>query len=263
MIIETCPWLRLATTSGMSRLLQRLGISYKRGRDYVHSPDVHYEDKVHLIEMARFRAYYEPERYVFLYLDELTYYRQPSVAPAYEASGHQQALARRSHARNTAFRILGALNIISGQVIYLQRSHTDVKCLTDLWFTLRETYPLAEMIYIVVDNWPVHFHPDVLAPLQPQNFPWPPKLPRTGLLNPAPRRGETTCRSRCCAYLPTLLGSIPLRNSGAGSNKTSCICIATAKTGQALKTWWQTFSMLSATARTTYFTTWVYYRSKL
>ncbi|MCB8937397.1 MAG: hypothetical protein H6655_03210 [Ardenticatenaceae bacterium] len=34
---------------------------YKRGRDYVHSPDRHYQEKLSLIELARLRAYYEPD----------------------------------------------------------------------------------------------------------------------------------------------------------------------------------------------------------
>jgi hypothetical protein len=42
---------------------------------------------------------------------------------------------------------------------------------------LRADDPRAEVIYVVVDNWPVHFHPDELAYLQPQHFPWPPYVP--------------------------------------------------------------------------------------
>ena len=31
---------------------------------------------------------------------------------------------------------------------------------------LEEAYPEAEVIYVAQDNWPVHFHPDVLASLR-------------------------------------------------------------------------------------------------
>jgi hypothetical protein len=177
MIAESCPWLQVTTASGVHQLLKRLGISYKRGRDYVHSPDRFYKDKLSLVELARFRAYYEPDRYILLYLDELTYYRQPSLSRAYEQCGSAQPLAQRSHKSNTSFRVLAALNAITGQVNYLQRSRTTVKCLSQFWFDLRAAYSQPEQIYVVVDNWPVHFHPDVLAPLQPQAFPFPPKLP--------------------------------------------------------------------------------------
>ena len=176
-LLDVCDWLRLTSPGGLSQLLQRLGISYKRGRDYVHSPDRHYVEKLDLLQQARLRAYYAPERYVFTYADQLTYYRQPSLAQAYEIRGHAQPLAERSHAKNTAFRIMGALNAVSGQVTYRQRSHTNIACLVDFWYDLRQAYPDAATIYVVVDNWPVLFHPEVLAPLQAQNLPWPPYVP--------------------------------------------------------------------------------------
>jgi hypothetical protein len=176
-LLASCDWLRLTTRSGLSQLLQRLGISYKRGRDYVHSPDRHYQAKLDLLHRLRLRAYYAPERFVFTYADQLTYYRQPSLAPAYEVRGHVQPLAERSHTKNTAYRIMGALNALTGQVTYRQRNRTDITCLVDFWYDLRQAYPQAETIYVVVDNWPVLFHPDVLAPLQAQHLPWPPTLP--------------------------------------------------------------------------------------
>ncbi|RLD07313.1 MAG: IS630 family transposase [Chloroflexota bacterium] len=177
MINESYPWLTLESASGLFQLLKRLKISYKRGRDYVHSPDPYYMEKLSLIELMRFRAYYNPKRYVFLYLDELTYYRQPTLARAYECAGKIQPLAQRSHRSNTSYRALAALNVMTGQVSYRQRSRTNISCLIDFWYELCEDYSDVEIIYVAEDNWPVHYHPDVLAPLQPQNFPFPPRLP--------------------------------------------------------------------------------------
>jgi hypothetical protein len=177
MIAERCPWLAVTHESSLWRLLDRLGIRYKRGRDYVHSPDRHYLEKLSLIELARMRAYYEPERFTFVYVDEFTYYRQPSVACGYEAAGPYQPLARRSHRSNTQGRIIGALNACSGRVTYRQRSRISRSVIADFWLQLRAAYPDAEQIYAVVDNWPVHFHVDALACLQPQEFPWPPYVP--------------------------------------------------------------------------------------
>lgn len=187
MIKETCAWLNLESRSGLSQLLKRLGISYKRGRDYVHSPDPNYDEKLSIIELARLRAFYEQKRYVFLYLDELTYYRQPTVSRAYEAVGKSQPLAQRSHRSNTHFRVLGALNALTGQVSYRQRSKTDISCLSGFWYDLQLHYPEAELIYVVVDNWPLHFHPDVLAPLQDQHFPFQPNLPGNWPTEPSPK----------------------------------------------------------------------------
>ena len=175
--MASCPWLKLTTHGSLSQLLKRLGISYKRGRDYVHSPDPDYLNKLNLIEQMKQRAIDQPQRYVFLYLDQLTYYRQPTLAQAYEEIGEKQPLAQRSYRSNTSFRVIGALNGISGRLSYLQRSRTNIACLTHFWDLVCLDYPEAEVVYIVVDNWPVHFHPKVLASLQKQNFPFPPKLP--------------------------------------------------------------------------------------
>jgi hypothetical protein len=131
------------------------------------------------VELARFRAYYDPDQYILLYLDELTSYRQPSLSQAYEQSGSTQPLAQRSHKSNTALRVLAALKAMTGQVNYGQRNRTTLACLSQFWFDWRTAYPQADLIYVVVDNWPIHFHPDVLAPLQSQAFPFPPKLPPT------------------------------------------------------------------------------------
>lgn len=182
-----CPWLTLTTSGGLSQLLKRLRISYKRGREYVHSPDPDYVAKVGLIELRRLAAQYAPEQVTFLYLDELTYYRQPTLAHAYEAMGAVQPFAVRSHRSNTSFRVLAALNAWTGQVHYLQRSHTDIPCFTTFWTQLRAAYPTATQLYVTVDNWPVHFHPDVLAPLQPQAFPFPLRTPPNWPTTPSPK----------------------------------------------------------------------------
>jgi len=99
------------------------------------------------------------------------------LARAWEEVGQTQPLALRSYASNTHSRVLGGLNALTGRVSYRQRSRTDISCLTGFWYQLRDDYPDVETIYAVVDNWPVHFHPDVLAPLQDQNLPFPPTLP--------------------------------------------------------------------------------------
>lgn len=192
MIAERIGWLNGVSAATVSQVLARLGIHYKRGRSYVHSPDVRYWPKVDLIEQCRLRAYYAPDRYVLLYLDELTFYRQPTLASAYEAAGPQQPLAYRSHRSDSASRILGALNALTGQVHYRQRSAITLPTLAGFWDDLRAAYPTVETIYVVLDNWPIHFHPDVLAPLQPQRFPWAPKVPPTWPTQPSAKARHDT-----------------------------------------------------------------------
>jgi hypothetical protein len=173
----TLGWPGLTTPAGLWQVLRRLGIHYKQARDYVHSPDPNYEAKLALIAGRRAEVRADPERYVLLYLDECTYYRQPSLACAYEAQGAVQPLARRSYRADVHVRIVAALNALSGQVTYQQQAVIGLKELPQFWRAVRAAYPQAETIYVVLDNWPIHFHPDVLACLAPQRDPWPVRKP--------------------------------------------------------------------------------------
>jgi hypothetical protein len=186
-IRATCTWLRATTLGGVQQVLRRLGIHYKRGRDHIHSPDVHYAAKRALIAEKFAEVQADPQHKAFLYADQVTYYRQPTLASAYALAGPQPPLAERSHAQNTSYRIMAALDALTGQVTYRQRSRTDIAGLVDFWYDLRRTYPTRETIYVVVDNWPVLFHPDVLAPLQDQHLPWPPRLPANWPTEPSAR----------------------------------------------------------------------------
>lgn len=172
-LLQALDWLNLDTIGGLSKLLKRLKISYKRARAYIHSPDPDYADKLSLIELARLRAQYAPDRYVFLYLDEFTYYRQPTLAKDYECFGSRQPLARLSYRSNAKFRVVAALNALTGQVSYLQARCISTKLLSEFYAALRTDYPCAEILYVIQDNWPVHFHPDVLARLDTQQWPFP------------------------------------------------------------------------------------------
>ncbi|XGV95218.1 MAG: hypothetical protein ACAF41_21020 [Leptolyngbya sp. BL-A-14] len=128
-IAHGCEALQVTTKAGLSQLLARLGISYKRGRDYLHRPDRFYEEKRSQIELALLRAWYEPQRYVLVYLDEFGLYRQPTVAQDWEVVGASQPLARRSHKSDTCYRGVGALNALTGQVTDLLRSEISVAVL--------------------------------------------------------------------------------------------------------------------------------------
>jgi transposase len=186
-IAEVCEWLQLNTISGLGKLLKRLEISYKRGRSYIHSPDIYYQQKMDRIAICLLKAWYEPEKYVLLYQDEFSYYRQPTVARDYEAMGEFQPLARRSHRSDTAFRGIGALNAITGQVTYQQASRTSIPRLVKFYDALVPDYPKADTIFMVQDNWPVHHHPDLLIHLQPQHFEFPIHVPKNWPDEPSPK----------------------------------------------------------------------------
>lgn len=157
--------------------MQRLRISYKRARDYLHSPDVHYQEKMTEIEACLALARAEPERYTFLYLDEMSFYRHPTLSWDYAPTGSTLPLAQRSHRSNTSARILGAMNAITGQVTYFIRSATPMATFRMFYHHVHSLYPQAERIFIAQDNWPLHDHPDVTVILEEQEFTWRPNKP--------------------------------------------------------------------------------------
>jgi hypothetical protein len=163
-------WVRVVTLVGLWKLLRRLGLRYKRGRLAVHSPDTSYARKRQGIAAIEAQVRADPQRFVLLYVDEFTYTRQPTLAKAYAPAGPCQVVARLGYRQNYEYRILAAVNALTGQVHYLLRNHIKVATLRDFWRQLHMAYPQAETIYVVLDNWPVHYHPDALVVLQPQPF---------------------------------------------------------------------------------------------
>ncbi len=221
LIAQVCDWLAVNHPSSLSQLLKRLGISYKRGRSYVHSPDPHYDEKMDMIAQYLLKAWYAPDEYVLSYQDEFTIYRQPTVGRDYEQMGKFQPLARRSHRSNTEFRGMGALNAITGQVTYHQASKTSISQLIKFYDMVYDAviadHPEMDTIYMVQDNWPVHFHPDLLIHLQPQDFPFPIHKPQNWPDEPSPKakRKAERRKAKGITKLPIKILQLPTYASWA------------------------------------------------
>lgn len=184
------PELAGITLSSVGRLLHRLGIRWKRGRVAVTSPDPDYPAK--LAHLAQVVAWGQTPAgpVVTLSLDELTFYRQPTVAHAWAAQGRTAYRAAFSHAANTLTRVLGALDVRDGRVTVWQGRQVTVARLVAFYQVLRAAYPEAERLFVLQDNWPVHFHPDVLVALEPQKSPWPRRIPAHWSREPSPTAQE-------------------------------------------------------------------------
>ena len=180
--------MELETLAGLSGLLKRLGISYKCARAQLLSLDPAFEAKLSYLTLCRMRAWYAPERYVFLALDEFTYYRQPTLARAYAQRGPHQALAWRSHHSDTRFRGLARSMSTPASSPIGSRPKSGRPASAGFYtLSLRAVQPQAQTIYVLQDNWPVHVHPDVLARLEPQQSPFWPAVPATWPTQPRPR----------------------------------------------------------------------------
>ena len=165
-----CPWLRVRTDAGMQQILTRCRISWQRARSYIHSPDPAYDLKLANVQAVRMLARQAPAQVVVVYLDEVTIEQQPSLAASYapQSGGRTQPRARLGHNSNTLTRVVATLEHGTGQVVYRRASKITIATLVQFFQDLRAAYPHAERIYVVMDNWPVHIHPDVLVALEKQ-----------------------------------------------------------------------------------------------
>jgi hypothetical protein len=158
----TVDWWGLLSEVGLWKVLQRLGIRYRRGWEYIISPDPLRDLKLAVIEAVEERALVQPQTVVVLWLDEFTFYRLPDPAPVWsDGRAPRGPKARKTRGANTKGRIGAVLNGATGQVTYLLRSTCGVRQLVMLYEHIRQTYPDAQEIYVIQDCWPVHFLPEV------------------------------------------------------------------------------------------------------
>jgi transposase len=162
---QAVPWLKEVSVPGIWQVLDRFDLAYKRGRRYVHSPDPDYQAKSARLRCAWQEVEEDPVRFVLLYQDELTSYRCPTTASTYAQRGSDGPRADQGSGYNSKRRIAGCLDAASGRLICWQRSAFDHRTFLRYLQAVEACYPRAERISIALDNWPVHFQPDVLAAL--------------------------------------------------------------------------------------------------
>ena len=159
-------WLEGCSEPGIYKVLKRLGFSRKRAMNFIHSPDRDYRRKWKAILQAFTDAVNHPEEAVIVFLDEFSYYRQPTLACAYHPTGKSLPYALQVARSNTRTRLIAVLNGLTGKVTYLQRSKIGSLALQDFYALVRAAYPEAKRIYVIQDNWPVHKLPEVLQSMQ-------------------------------------------------------------------------------------------------
>ena len=152
----------------MYKVLWRLKLSHKRGRDYTHSPDAEYEKKVSYIEDLI--KNHDANKQIILFLDELTVYQHPSVGYDYSSTKDQPKAVRGLGADKT-IRICGVINGKTGQVHNIIRNKISLASLVTFYQELVKVYPDKQII-VIQDNWPIHCHPDIVAALQKQDSPF-------------------------------------------------------------------------------------------
>lgn len=154
-------WLAGYSLSGIWQAIKRLGVTRKRGRLSVHSPDPEYEAKVFRVRSVRRAAARHPERVSLLYGDEFSLYREPTLAGMYWPAG-SGPVARLPRGSVLRWRVSGAMDAVTGRVVWTSGARMGVDGLVAFLRAVREAYP-DRTLCLAWDNWFVHRHRLVLA----------------------------------------------------------------------------------------------------
>ena len=155
------------TLSGVWRWLRkRVGAKLRSARVQQYSPDPEYKRKRCRLKRCLRKAAKEPERVVLVFLDEMGYSCWPDAARDWIGElPAESPLADRQKSDNHLWRIVGAMNALTGKVNYLDGYIVGRAKLIQMYRLLCRAYPKAETIYVVQDNWSIHTHDDVLEAL--------------------------------------------------------------------------------------------------
>jgi putative transposase len=118
------------------------------------------------IAQALVLARSQPEQVSVLYADETTCYRQPFLGFCWHeqgSDGNHQPVAELAHKCNSTRRIVGTLDALTGRVLYRANSKIGVWQLCAFLKQVRKAYGPTRRVYLVWDNWPIHFYDKVLA----------------------------------------------------------------------------------------------------
>jgi hypothetical protein len=166
-IRATFPWLsHYNTLSGVWRLLYRHKLHIRSAQVRQHSPDPDYLTKLERLLSCLRDAAAHPDEVVLLFLDEMGYYRWPKEGRTWAAAAPTPApLAERDGPNNKQWRVIGALNALSGRLDYLDAYIIGREKVIRFYRQLVTAYGQARRIYVVQDNWSIPTHPEVLAVL--------------------------------------------------------------------------------------------------
>jgi len=158
-------WLHDYSLSGVWRVLARLDLGWRWAHPARFSPDPAYADKdAHLLDCLRTAARY-PDQVVVVFIDEMGFFRWPQGGRTWMPVAPALHLSLPCAGNNRQWRLIGALNALTGQVTYLDNYIVGRRQVVELYQRVDRAYPLAQRIFLVQDNWSIHTHPDVLSVL--------------------------------------------------------------------------------------------------
>ena len=152
--------------SGVWRLLQRCDLRLRSARMRQYSPDSEYAAKEARLLRCLHAAARHPTEVALVFLDEMGYYRWPDAANAWSPRAPTPPpTTAPAGPNNKQWRVIGALNAVTGQVDYLDNYVGGRRQVIQFYRQLDQVYEPVRQLYVVQDNWSIHQHPDVLEAL--------------------------------------------------------------------------------------------------
>ena len=156
------------TLSGTWRALeQRYGIGLRSGVVQHYSPDLEYIPKYERLCKCLYEAATMPDRVAMVFLDEMGYARWPEPAPDWTGRAPAPPPSTdRAESPNRLWRIIGALNAVTGRVDFLDAYIVGRAKVIKFYERLDAAYAGVGRLLVVQDNWSIHTHEDVLSALK-------------------------------------------------------------------------------------------------
>lgn len=155
------PGLHDYSLSGVWRVLQRCDLGLRTAQVRRFSPDPEYRSKEDTLLQCLVEAALWPRHCVLLFLDEMGYTRWPEAAQEWGPEAPEPAPEVSTSGTNTQWRLIGALNAVTGRLDYLDDYIVGRRQVIALYQRIEEVYSWADCIYVVQDNWSIHRHEDV------------------------------------------------------------------------------------------------------
>ena len=142
------------STTTMSRTLKRLGVSLKRPKPIVGCPWPKAKRTRRLNEIARLLDEV-PADEVVLYVDEVDIHLNPKIGLDWMLRGVQKTVL--TPGKNEKRYLAGALNARTGRLTFVEwDSKSSELFIEQLWTLVKEDYPEAKRIHLILDNYRIH-----------------------------------------------------------------------------------------------------------
>ena len=153
LVLEKKTGVRVSTTT-MSRTLKRLRIRLGRPKPIVGCPWKKGR-RIRRIKQIERLLQTVPEDEVIVFADEVDIHLNPKIGPDYMLRGTQKTVL--TPGKNEKRYLAGALNARTGRLTYVEGDRKDSDLfIRQLWQLVRDDYPRARRIHIILDNYKIH-----------------------------------------------------------------------------------------------------------